>query len=59
LGIYKWVPDGRKITGLDWNDLVEVIEVFDSSPPEGAYKVTNIYVVMENGSPKLKVEYET
>ena len=30
-----------------------------SSPPEGAYRVTNLYAVLVNGQPKLQVEYET
>lgn len=29
-----------------------------SNPVTGGMKVTNIYIVLENGNPKLKVEYD-
>lgn len=30
-----------------------------TSPPEGdKYKITNLYVEITNGEPKLKIEYE-
>ena len=58
--IFQWSPSGRKIQGTDWNELVNLVELLrvPSDPPDGAYKVTNLYVVLENGEPKLKVEYE-
>ena len=60
MSIIRWTPTGRKITGSDWNSLVDLAELTNipSNPPDGAYKVTNLYVVMVNGEPKLKVEYE-
>ena len=61
MGIHKWTSDGRKLTGVDWNELVTLIEEgsLKSDAPDGAYPVTNLYIVIENGNPKLKVEYET
>jgi len=58
--IYKWSIDGRKITYLDWNQLVEVLETIvpKTEAPNGCYPVTNLYVELVNGEPKLRVEYE-
>ena len=58
--IFEWLLGGRKIKGTDWNELVDLVESFQvpSDPPQDAYKVTNLYVVMVNGEPKLKIEYE-
>ena len=58
--IYKWIPGGRRIKPEDWNVLVDVLELETPKtvPEDGTYKVTNLYVVVENGNPKLKIEYD-
>jgi len=58
--IYKWTPGGRRIKPEDWNTLVDVLEseIPKTVPEDGTYKVTNLYVVVENGNPKLKIEYD-
>ena len=58
--LYKYTLDGRKINYEDWNAMVDAIETRPKTEaPDGCYPVTNLYVVIENGEPKLKVEYET
>ena len=32
MDIYKWTSDGRKVTGEDWNDAVDVIEEVQFGP---------------------------
>ena len=58
--IYRWVPGGRKVKPEDWNVLVDVLEqdTLRTVPEDGTYKVSNLYVVVENGTPKLKIEYD-
>ena len=58
--IYKWTPGGRKVKPEDWNTLVDVLEqeTTRTVPEDGTYKVSNLYVVVENGNPKLKIEYD-
>lgn len=60
MGIYRWSKDNRKIKGTDWNSLADLVELLQvpSNPPTGCYKVTNLYVEMVDGNPKLRVEYE-
>lgn len=59
MGLFTWLLGGRKIRGTDWNDVVDAMElVVNSDAPNGTYKVTNIYVEMIDGKPKLRVEYE-
>ena len=57
--IKKWVP-GEKISGVDWNLLVDILEreTPKTVPVDGTYKVTNLYVIIDNGKPKLKIEYD-
>ena len=58
--LFKWTPGGRKVKPEDWNLLVDVLqlETTKTIPEDGTYKVTNLYVVVENGNPKLKIEYD-
>lgn len=58
--IYRWLTGQRKIKGTDWNALADLVEELKvaSDPPSGCFKVTNIYVEMDEGNPKLRVEYE-
>ena len=58
--IYRWLTGKRKIKGTDWNALADLVEELKtiSDAPDGCYKVTNLYVEMDNGTPKLRVEYE-
>ena len=57
--VKKWTP-GDKILGTDWNALIDLLELETAKtvPVDGTYKVTNLYVVIENGNPKLKIEYD-
>ena len=59
--LYKWTPEGNKVSGTDWNQLVTVLETIipKTEAPDGCYPVTNLYVELVNGEPKLRVEYET
>ena len=61
--IYRWLIGDRKIKGDDWNALTDIVEqletaITNSDPPSGCFKVTNLYVELDNGTPKLRVEYE-
>lgn len=57
--LYKYKLDGRKINYEDWNAVINAVEgKVKTDAPSGCYPVTNLYVVIENGEPKLKVEYE-
>jgi len=58
--LYKWVENGRKVTCDDWNQLVTTLETIipKTEAPDGCYPVTNLYVEVVNGKPKLRVEYE-
>lgn len=60
MSLKRWVPDGEKISGDDWNRLADLVEFFtvQSDPPDGKYKVTGLYVEIEDGEPKLRVEFE-
>jgi len=59
MGLFKWLLGGRKIKGDDYNALVDSAELsVPSEAPDGTYKVTNIYVELVEGNPKLRVEYE-
>lgn len=48
------------IVGDDWDALVNLVEIYTtmSQPPDGTYKVVNLYVEIIEGNPKLRVEYE-
>ena len=58
--LYKWTSDGKKVSGVDWNQLVTVLETVipKTEAPDGCYPVTNLYVELVNGEPKLRIEYE-
>ena len=59
MGLFTWLLGGRKIKGDDWNDVVAALELsVPSDAPDGTYRVTNLYVELVEGSPKLRVEYE-
>ena len=59
MGLFKWLLGGRKIKGDDYNLLVDAAELsVPSDAPDGTYKVTNIYVELVDGNPKLRVEYD-
>jgi len=63
MSIYHWSKDDRKIKGDDWNELANLVEqlkliLTNSDPPDGCFKVTNLYVELVDGNPKLRVEYE-
>ena len=57
---FRWAPGGRKVKPEDWNLLVDILQLKTAKtiPEDGTYKVTNLYVVVENGNPKLKIEYD-
>lgn len=44
------------IEGVDWDALADLVEFFTTltNPPEGCFKVTNIYVEMIDGNPKFR-----
>jgi len=49
-----------KRRSIDWNQLVTVLETIipKTEAPNGCYPVTNLYVELVNGEPKLRIEYE-
>lgn len=52
-------PEGI-IEGTDWDELADLVEFYTAltDPPDGMYKVINLYVELIEGQPKLRVEYE-
>ena len=48
------------IDDQDWDTLADMVEFYTTltDPPNGKFKVTNIYVELVGGQPKLRVEYD-
>ncbi len=49
---------GREVTKDVYAMVDAMAEVLKSAPPEKGKKITNIYVEMVDGQPKVRVEFE-
>jgi len=58
-GPIKRSKDGI-IQGIDWDALADLTEFFTAltNPPDGMFKVKNLYVELVEGKPKLRVEFD-